>query len=180
MKGIVFIKLMDMVEETYGGDMMDDILDQCDLPSKGAYTSVGTYDHNEFLSIVGELSRRTGLPIRTLVHGFGTYLFSKFHEMMPQFFEEPTCAFEFLQSVHSCVHVEVKKLYPEATLPHFETTRKSDTTLVMTYRSRCPFADFAEGLIAGCIDFYGEDISIESLDQNTDGEFCRIFLLEKQ
>jgi len=180
MKGIVFTELIDMVEAKFGADMMDDVLDDCELESGGAYTAVGTYDHTELLKIVGVLSKHSNIPVKELVFKYGHHLFSRFHEMMPVFFEKPNDAFEFLESVHDYIHVEVKKLYPDASLPSFETERSGDTVLVMTYRSQCPFADFAHGLMQGCVDFYKENIVIEGEDKNTDGEFCRVFTLMKQ
>lgn len=180
MKGIVFTELMSMVESTFGMDVMDDVLDECTLDSGGAYTTVGTYDHNELLAIVSALSKETGISVKGLIHKYGHHLFFRFHDIMPMFFEKPTSAFEFLESVHSYIHVEVKKLYPDATLPEFETERINDNTLIMTYTSHCPFADFAEGLIHGCIDFYKEDIDISAQDQNTEEHFCRIFTLVRK
>lgn len=180
MKGIVFTELMDMVEATFGADFMDDVLDDCRLESGGAYTAVGTYDHTELLEIVSVLSKHSDIPVRDLVHKYGHHLFFRFHELMPQFFEAPASAFEFLESVHGYIHVEVKKLYPDAALPKFETERQGDKRLIMIYKSQCPFADFAHGLMQGCVDFYEENISIEGEDENTDGQFCRVFTLTKQ
>jgi len=180
MKGIVFTELIDMIETNFGSEMVDDVFDDCDLKSGGAYTTVGTYDHTELLQIVGALGKRADIPVRDLVHQYGHYLFSRFHALMPMFFEKPSGAFEFLESVHDYIHVEVKKLYPDASLPEFETERIGERTLIMTYRSQCPFADFAHGLMQGCVDFYKENILIDGVDQNSDGEFCRVFTLVKQ
>lgn len=180
MKGIVFTELMDMVEATFGLELMEDVLDDCSLESGGAYTAVGTYDHRELLEIVGVLSKHSDIPVKELVRKYGHHLFSRFHDMMPVFFEKPRSAFEFLESVHGYIHVEVKKLYPDASLPSFETERQSDETLIMIYKSQCPFADFAHGLMQGCVDFYEENIVIEGQDKNTDGQFCRVFTLTKQ
>lgn len=180
MKGIVFTELMEMVEVTFGADMIDDVLDECTLESGGAYTTVGTYDHTELLEIVSQLSKKTDIPVKDLVQKYGHHLFSRFHEMMPQFFEKPKSAFEFLESVHDYIHVEVRKLYPDAALPHFDTERKGDDTLIMTYKSQCPFADFAAGLMSGCIDFYKEDINVKGEDKNTKEEYSRVFTLTKQ
>lgn len=179
MKGIVFTELLDMVETIFSPDMVDDVLDDCSLESGGAYTTVGSYDHTELLEIVGVLSQKTDTPVKDLIHKYGHHLFFRFHEIMPQFFEKPTSAFEFLESVHDYIHVEVKKLYPDAMLPKFTTERQQENTLIMIYTSQCPFADFAGGLIAGCIDFYQEDVTVESEDKNTDDEFCRHFTLIK-
>ncbi len=178
MKGIVFTELFEMVEGLFGPDMVDDVLDDCVLDSGGAYTAVGTYDHRELIEIVNALSKHTDIPFKDLVQKYGHHLFFRFHELMPVFFENPEDAFDFLESVHGYIHVEVKKLYPDAALPDFETTR-NDNILVMTYKSQCPFADFAEGLMGGCIEFYKENITIESEDHNSDGEFSRIFTLMK-
>jgi hypothetical protein len=180
MKGIVFTELASMVESKFGPDMMDDVLDECDLASGGAYTSVGTYDHRELIEIVGALSKKTGIPVKDLIQTYGYYLFARFHHMMPGFFEKPCDTFDFLESVHGYIHVEVKKLYPDAALPSFQTKRINENHLEMTYTSRCPFADFAEGLIHGCIDFYKEKIVVKSIDQNTPDSYARIFTLEKK
>jgi hypothetical protein len=179
MKGIVFTEFFDMVEHSFSIEMVDNIIDDCNLETNGAYTSVGTYNHKELLQLVGALSNHTGTPVRDLVYEYGRYLFDRFYKIMPKFFEKPTNAFEFLESVHETVHVEVKKLYPDASLPNFSTIRETESKLMMVYESKCPFADFAHGLMVGCIDHYDEDISIEFEDKNTDDQYSRIFKLEK-
>jgi len=179
MKGIVFTELIDMVENKFSPDLMDDVLDDCNLESGGAYTTVGTYSHLELIEIVKKLSAHSKIPVTDLIKSYGYHLFKRFHILMPQFFINPKNAFDFLESVHGYIHVEVKKLYPDAALPGFETIRPDNETLIMTYTSHCPFADFAEGLIKGCIDFYNENVTIETIDENTEKQFCRIFTLTR-
>lgn len=180
MKGIVFTELFDMVEASYGADVIDDVLDECTLETDGAYTSVGTYNHTELFQIVNALSKHSGQPAKDLIHQYGRRLFFRFHDMMPNFFEKPQSAFEFLESVHDTIHVEVKKLYPDASLPHFTTKREGKNTLTMIYQSQCPLADFADGLIHGCIDFYKEDIAVDTEDLNATEGHSRIFTLRKR
>ena len=179
MKGMVFTEFFDMVETRFGANMIDDIIDDCTLETGGAYTSVGTYNHNELLALVGALGKKTKTPVKDLVQIYGHHLFLRFHAMMPHFFYGKTNVFEFLKSVHGYIHVEVKKLYPDAQLPEFQTEMIDDKTLMMIYRSRCPFADFASGLINGCIDFYKENITVTYEDKNTDKQYSRIFTLIK-
>jgi hypothetical protein len=180
MKGIVFTEFFDMVESRFGANMVDDIIDDCDLDNKGGYTSVGTYNHVELLALVGALGQKTNTSVKDLVHVYGHHLFFRFQALMPQFFEDRTNAFDFLKSVHNYIHVEVKKIYPDAQLPEFSTHMLDERSLVMTYVSKCPFADFASGLISGCIDFYKENIVVTCEDKNTDSHYSRIFLLIKQ
>src|SRR5688572_20439814 len=51
-KGIVFTEFMEMVESSFGLAVTQKILDHSNVPSKGVYTSVGTYDDQELLSLV--------------------------------------------------------------------------------------------------------------------------------
>ncbi len=43
MKGIVFTGFLELVEDKYGLEMVDEIITNSNLESKGIYTSVGTY-----------------------------------------------------------------------------------------------------------------------------------------
>ena len=52
MKGVVFNVFLEMVEDHFSYNMVDDLLLSLDLPSGGSYTSIGTYDVNEMVSLV--------------------------------------------------------------------------------------------------------------------------------
>lgn len=165
MKGLVFTEFLEMVECKFSPSMVDDIIDLADLPSGGAYTSVGTYPHSEMLALVQSLSKATGLPIPVLVKTFGQHLFGRFVELYPVFFWNTHDAFDFLASIEHYVHTEVRKLYPDAQLPTFETIRSADDCkLIMIYRSNHPFAALAEGLIEGCLQHFNEQAQVEIID----------------
>ncbi|WP_309383905.1 heme NO-binding domain-containing protein [Cerasicoccus frondis] len=169
MKGMVFTELLDMVEDKFGIDMVDSILEDADLPvSHGAYTAVGTYPHEEIVSIVMQLSKHSGLPPDALLKVFGEHLFARFHGAYPQFFSGSTSSFDFLQNIDQYIHVEVRKLYPDAELPAFDCERNGNQ-LKMVYTSTRHMESFAEGLIRGCLSHFGEeaDITCESVDDNT-------------
>ncbi|TVY12043.1 heme NO-binding domain-containing protein [Paenibacillus cremeus] len=168
MKGIVFATFIEMVETKFSLAIADRIIQDADLPSGGSYTAVGTYNHREIIRLVAELHERTGIPVEDLIKTFGEYMFGQLVEMYPQFVERNKTAFDFLRQVDSYIHVEVRKLYPDAELPGFEYEAPEPRVLKMTYRSSRPFAILAEGLILGCIRHYGENISVERHDL-TDG-----------
>lgn len=175
MKGLIFTEFMEMVEQTFSADMVDDIIEASDLPSGGAYTSIGTYPHSEIVTLVQNLSKQTGMPVPTLIKAFGHYLFGRFAVLYPTFFTGTPDIFDFLDSIENYVHVEVRKLYPDAQLPTFDTRREGSQTLIMIYRSQHPFATLAEGLIAGCLDHYQINAQVEVVDcsagQGTHAEF---------
>ncbi|MHA6480870.1 heme NO-binding domain-containing protein [Paenibacillus sp. strain BS8-2] len=175
MKGIVFTSFLDMVEETFSLSLADDIIESSKLPSGGSYTSLGTYDHAEIIELISQLSARTGVPVAALVKAFGRYLFAVLVQHYPYFIEEHASTFDFLQRLDSYIHVEVRKLYPDAELPAFSFDASVPGTLVMVYSSTRPFADLAEGLINGCIEHYGEHIAL-SREDLTDGTSARFVL----
>lgn len=177
MKGIVFTELLELVEQKFGSNTVDDIIEAADLPSGGAYTAVGTYHHEEILSLVSELSSASQIEVPTLVRIFGQHLFGRFLAGYPIFFEGVSSTFDFLETVEGHIHVEVRKLYPDAELPSFTCQRIPPNHFEMVYRSKRPFADLAEGLIYACTEHFGESISIqrESLVEET-GHVVRFLL----
>jgi hypothetical protein len=140
--------------------MADRIIQAAHVPSGGAYTSVGTYDHGEMWSLVAELSKATEIPAPDLLRSFGQHLFGRFVLGFPRRFQGISSAFDFLQTVDGVIHMEVHKLYPDAELPRFEVLERSENRMVLLYQSLRHFADLAEGLIQGCGEHFGQPLSI--------------------
>ena len=166
MKGIVFSEFMEMVEGHFGYEMADQIVVPEQLPSGGVYTAVGAYDHKEMVTLVSNLSTHSGTPVPDLLYAFGKHLFERFTVGYPVFFERVSDAFDFLYGIEDHIHVEVKKLYPDAELPRFTVERPSKDHLIMVYHSSRGMADLALGLITGCIEYFKEDIQVEREDLN--------------
>ncbi len=161
MKGIVFTHFMEMVEETFGFEVVDQLLEETDLPSGGAYTAVGTYDHSEMVALVFKLSEVSKTGVDKLLKVFGKYLFGQFAKSYAHFFEGSKNAFDFLLSIENYIHVEVLKLYPDAELPKFETSIIDEgKTLKMVYSSERRMGDLAQGLIESALDHYQEEAMI--------------------
>jgi len=124
MKGIVFTEFLEMIERDFGYEIVDQILNDNQLESGGAYTSVGTYNHAEMIQLLSSLSKVTSQDVSTLLEYFGNYMFVTFRKGFPAFFDDCEHGFEFLESIDNHIHVEVKKLYPDAMLPRFESEKK--------------------------------------------------------
>jgi hypothetical protein len=168
MKGIIFTQFLTMVEDTHGYAVVDEIIEQSDLPSKGVYTAVGTYSHDEMHQLVHQLSQKTGANPDDLYYAFGTYFFSVFEQHYEHFLKEQNNAFSFLDTLESYIHVEVKKLYPEAELPRFDTLHMDAEKMEMLYTSERKMGPFAKGLIERCLAYYGETatVSMTKLDES--------------
>jgi hypothetical protein len=168
MKGVVFTEFVEFTEERFGLGVADDMIARCTLPSGGAYTAIGTYDHRELVQMVGELSTLSGKPIPELLRGFGTHLLKRFASTFPAFFAHAS-VFDFLHRVDDTIHVEVRKLYPDAELPTFTCEQPEPHRLVMVYQSHRAMADLAQGLIDGAIAHFREPVAVQRDDLATHG-----------
>jgi Haem-NO-binding len=181
MKGVVFTEFLDMVEEKFSADMVDDIIEMSNLASGGAYTAVGTYPHEELVAMVVALSKQSGVATGALINVFGQHLFKRFYVRYPHFFANVPTAFDFLSGIEDVIHVEVLKLYPDAQLPRFVVEKRSADELVLVYHSARHFGDLAAGLMQGCVAHFGENINIARQDLKTeDGNANIQFTLQIQ
>lgn len=159
-KGIVFTEFLEMVEARYSPALLEDLIDEADLPSKGVYTAVGTYPHGEMVSLATALSRKTGVPVPALLKLYGEHLFSGFEVKYPHFFEEAKTSFDFLTAVETYIHKEVIKLYADAELPAFVIEAHEPSYFSVVYSSTRPLGDLCEGLISGALKHFNETAEI--------------------
>ncbi|MEZ0607250.1 heme NO-binding domain-containing protein [Fibrella sp. WM1] len=169
MKGFVFTEFLEMVEEAHGYELVDKMLLESHLPSGGNYTSVGTYDHAEMMALVNKLSEHLNVPVSQLLRAYGRYMFSSFKRDYGIFISRSDSAFSLLSSIQQYIHVEVRKLYPDAELPHFTITQSTPGRLIMHYESERKLADFARGLIEGCLAHFGEEAEVAESRVAEDG-----------
>lgn len=169
MKGIVFTELLEMVEDKYGDQVLDHVITKSDLPNQGGYTAVGTYDHDELVRIIAALAEEIDEEIPVILKVYGRHIFKVFALHYPHFFADVVDSFSFLESIESHIHVEVKKLYPEAELPTFESSRTSEDELKLTYISTRKMGDFAFGLIEECLDHFGDKGKVEIMSREEQG-----------
>ncbi len=179
MKGIVFSEFLDMVDDKFSIEMTERLIDEVKPPSGGAYTTVGTYDPQELVSMVVKLSEFSSIPVPELLMTFGNHLIQRFVEIFPEFFEQAKSCFDFLSMVESYVHLEVKKLYSDAELPTFTCNSPHPDRLEMIYRSNLNLPDLAEGLILGTADHFGERIEVKRSSISEESSAAEMFIITR-
>lgn len=157
MKGVIFTEFMELVENQFGLEELDALIEESAVPSGGVYTAVGTYPHTEMVALLMTLSKRKAISTDDLLEQFGQHLFKRFTLLYPELFSHCTHLFDFLVSVENYIHVEVLKLYPDAELPRFETKQINDTTMNMHYYSDKSMGMLAIGLIKGALGYFGRN-----------------------
>ena len=169
MKGIVFTEFLELVENEFGLEVVQQIIDECELETDGIYTSVGTYSHKDMFNMVGKLSEIKGVPVPALLTVFGEYFFTTLKTKYPVFMEKDNL-FSFLNSIDQYIHPEVLKLYPDAELPRFEAEIKSDNEMTLDYMSSRKMSDLAIGLIKGAAKHFKEDVYIVKVNEEDNGQ----------
>ncbi|GAB5409015.1 MAG: heme NO-binding domain-containing protein [Balneolaceae bacterium] len=176
MKGIVFTEFFEMVEEKFGYEMVDKIITTSNLESEGIYTAIGTYPFSEMVQLLMGLSRETKTDPNVLLKVFGEYLFNTFLKLYPQFFHNSNNTFDFLASIDDYIHVEVKKLYPDAALPSFSAKVDEKGNLELFYTSERKMGALAHGLIEKSIEYYNENLTVSLEQISEDGSEVKFYI----
>ena len=180
MKGIVFTEFLELVEETFGLETVEEIIEKSNLPSQGAYTSIGTYDFSEMLALIGNLSEKTKMSVDKLLHVYGLHFFSVIQRDYPKILENYSNAIDLLSSVESHIHVEVRKIYPDAELPRFEVVEQKQNSLTMVYYSSRSMYAFGLGLMEKAFEHYNSSASISYEKMKEDGSEVKFVILEHE
>lgn len=167
MKGVVFTTFFEMVEEDFGFDMVDYLIEHSSLQHDGIYVAGGNYPHQEIIQLVKTLHKATLIAIPDLLEAFGVFLFHKLNAIRPDFSEDKKTALDYIASVHDIIHVEVRKLYPNAELPTFNVISLVEKELVIDYSSPRKMETIAIGLMKGCAKLYNTTLHFSQKDIST-------------
>ncbi|MBN2782855.1 MAG: heme NO-binding domain-containing protein [Campylobacterales bacterium] len=169
MRGMVFTELFELIEEKFGYDMLDGVIEASNLENDGAYAATGSYPFEELVTIVTNLSQKTDIPVPQLLEVYGEYLFGRLIKALPQFNNPDISLLKFIESVEDHIHVQVKKLYPDAELPTFEIISSNDDELKFNYVSKKNIPNLAKGLIKGASTHFNQNVEIE-FEPTNDGK----------
>ncbi|AXK38167.1 heme NO-binding domain-containing protein [Crenobacter cavernae] len=159
MKGIVFNLLEELIRREHGENTWDALLDAA--KADGAYTSLGSYHDEELTKLVAAASTLLAVPPHEVLRWFGRNAIPLLASKYPPFFVLHKSARDFVLTLNSIIHPEVRKLYPGATTPVFDFDASSPEVLVMGYRSERKLCALAHGFIEGAADHFHEGIAYE-------------------
>ncbi len=161
MKGIIFTEFLEMVESKFGLEVVDTIIEDSNLASEGIYTSVGTYEFAEMISLITNLSNNVKVPQGDLIYAFGLYLFTSLVKAHPDVVDGYKSPIVLLSSIEDHIHVHVKKLYPESELPTFKILEKTEDSISLIYCSTRGLYRLAHGLIEKSFQHFNKTASVK-------------------
>lgn len=178
MKGIIFNITENFINDNYGEDIYDEIIESCNLITTEPIIAPGIYPFKDLDEIFIQSSKKLKLSKEELMKKIGHYTFSKLAEKYPNFVTPFNHPKEFLKTVECIIHVEVRKLYPKSELPSFQYSEPSEYELIITYYSERKLYQFMEGLINGVSEYFGIPIKQTQKIYIREGiEFCDFHLI---
>jgi hypothetical protein len=156
--------------------MVDKLLTNTKLLSKDVYTAISTVSHTEVVSFVSCLNQKTSIPNLLVV--FGSYLLKIFSNSYSRIIEDTSDVFTLIKSIHNCILLEIRKLYPDAELSHFDIENSEPNTHVMNYYSNRKMSDLAYGLLEDCLEYFGEKVSVPQEMIYTDGGSVKFVIVK--
>lgn len=166
MKGLVFTELLEYVEENFGFDVADKIIENSKLENNGSFTQAGNYPFEDLIKLVVELSKEIKIEIPKLLEIFGEHMFFRLISLNPQLRNIFNSSLELISNVDNIIHPEVEKLYPGADLPKFNLIEKSSNKIIIDYISEKHLEPFAIGLMKGSAKFFNEKLNIKQENNN--------------
>ena len=142
-------------------ETVDEIIEKSELKTDGVYTSIGTYAFSDMLQLLQNLSEKTKITIDELLLIYGEHFFSVLEKSYPELLGTYKDPIEMISSIENHIHVEVRKIYPDAELPTFEVIEKKENSLVMIYRSSRAMHHFGLGLMNKTFEHFNSTASIQ-------------------
>jgi hypothetical protein len=158
MKGVVFNLLEQVVSEEAGEAAWERAI--TDAGVDGAYTSLGTYPHEELHSLAASVADQLGMEPDEVVRMFGRRALGKLAVIYPQLFAPHVRTLSFLETLNDIIHPEVRKIYPGADLPVFDYRLVEADRMLMGYVSNRGLCSFGHGLIEGAAEHFGETVEV--------------------
>jgi hypothetical protein len=163
MKGLIFTEFLDLVEKKFGLVMVDKIINQSQLDSNGAYTSVGTYEFSEMLQLISNLSENTDISVDDLLLVYSEHLFAALVKTHPNLVGHYKTPMDLVASIENHIHVEVKKIYPDAQLPTFDLVERTENKMILVYKSNKALYMLGKGLMMETFKLFNVPVNITTL-----------------
>ncbi len=178
MKGVVFNIFEDFISDGWGDAAWEALLGSCPRHASGPYVGPGTYHDADLAALLEGACTRFDITSADALRAFGRYMLPALVGRYPAFIEAHDAPKDFLLSVESVIHSEVRKLYRDTRLPSFTYHDTGADELRIDYRSPRRLCHLFEGLIDGVSRHYGVPIRQRQTGCMHHGADCCSFELQ--
>jgi hypothetical protein len=110
MKGIVFVNFNEFINELWGDEFWDNLLNGAELSSGGVCTTFGTYDDQNFFTLICLGVDKKNIYVKDAQFISGKRVFREFYSFALAGVYNFTGAFESAYTVQSFIHLEADKM----------------------------------------------------------------------
>ncbi len=161
MKGSIFKLLADFVDQTYGPDAFEDLVDATDLETAEPFVGPGNYPASDLLALVDTAVTTHEVEVEPLLRAFGRHSFPALARSVPTLLEGLDDPHSLLLNLETVIHTEVRKLDPEASPARFSAVEHGPGVLTLNYESDFGLFALVEGFLDGLADWYGVPVGYE-------------------
>ncbi len=168
MKGVIINTFENFLNDTFGVETWDNVLDEAKC--EDVFVGTKTYDDKVFFKLFMTSIEMKGLVADEALKLFGRYALPVLMKYGGDLVSHYENSIDVLLELDSIIHVEVKKLMDEARPPKFIIEKIDDKKLHIHYISDRNLPSFVEGLLEGLAYYYNEKVDIKSQKQE-DGTY---------
>ncbi len=160
MKGLVFNLLENQILADHGEHAWERILRDAGVDD--AYQTHADYPAEDLLLLLDAAEPYTRRGGREAQRWFGRRAFHQLAAEFHHLFKPHDSTVAFARAINDTIHPEVRKHYPGAEVPTFDVEEHPPGgDLRLRYESYRGLCSFAEGLIEGVGNLYGEKVTIQ-------------------
>lgn len=163
MKGVIAKCLGDLVQETFGKDKWEKILEKSGINPTTIFLVTADVPDDAIMTVVRNTCDVLGITPLQAADAFGDYWVNVYApKLYKAYYAGKKNAKDLLLNMDS-VHKMVTQTVPNAHPPRFDYEWTNDKTLVMHYKSTRGLIDFLVGLIKGVGKYYKENLRVKKL-----------------
>jgi hypothetical protein len=163
MKGVIAVCLANLIQEKFGKDKWQDILETSGLPRTTFFMPSTDLDDAVVMKVVESTCKVLNLTLQQAADAFGDYWVNDYApKIYKAYYRGKNNARDFLLNMDK-VHQTVTERIANANPPQFEYQWQDAKTLIMIYISKRGMIDFLVGLVKGVGKHFNEDLQITKL-----------------
>lgn len=173
MKGTLIATWIQTAKKLYGEKCVSDAMHSIGWESNRVFKSNDIIDDEKAKELIQKVAANKNVPIEEVWTSIGIENVKTFAGAYPAFFRQENL-FDFLASMNEVHRIITEKL-PGSRPPFVSIEQVSKNEAVFTYRSSRGLFEYMKGLLKGAILKFGEDVSIQEIQRDSDS--CKVKLI---
>lgn len=167
--GRVFEDFIAVLEDRFGLEVVDTVLDQPGLASGGVYTADGNYDECELITLVNAFVVETGSQATELMHDLGVCLFAQLISRCPALISGQSGSLDLMTQIEKGTCPREVGTYLDSSVLNYAYKYIESGELLVKTSLASPLRHTVIGFFAACAKYFNESLSVDvlSTDEST-------------